>query len=154
MSRTTAQQMEAAVMVASGPPAQSLAIRSEAVPEPGPGKVLVEVHAAGVNPFDVVIAAGLLGSPLPMIPGIDFAGVVVSEGDLHGQEVWVGSQAMILGWKRPGTHAQFVALPETWLSRKPGAPHHDRSRRRRPTVYRCLAGGHQHQWSSCPARRS
>jgi NADPH:quinone reductase-like Zn-dependent oxidoreductase len=56
-----------------------------------------------VNPFDVVIVAGGLGSPLPMIPGIDFAGVVVSDGDLNGQEVW-GSQAY-LSWKRPGTHA-------------------------------------------------
>jgi NADPH:quinone reductase-like Zn-dependent oxidoreductase len=26
---------------------------------------------------------------------------------------------MALGVKRPGTHARFVALPETWLSRKP-----------------------------------
>jgi NADPH:quinone reductase len=109
--------MDAVVMQASGPPAQALAVRSEPVPEPRPGEVLVEVHAAGVNPFDVFIAAGGLGSPLPMIPGIDFAGVVVSDGDLNGQEVW-GSQAY-LGWKRPGTHAQFVALPQTWLSRKP-----------------------------------
>jgi NADPH2:quinone reductase len=112
------QQMDAVVMQAAGPPAQALTVRSERVPEPGPGEVLVEVHAAGVNPFDIVVAAGLLGSPLPMIPGIDFAGVVVSDGDLKGQEVW-GSQAY-LGWKRPGTHAQFVALPQTWLSRKPG----------------------------------
>ena len=79
--------------------------------------MLVEVHAAGVNPIDIVTAAGMLGTPLPMIPGIDFAGVVVSGGDLNGQEVW-GSQAH-LGWKRPGAHAQFVALPKTWLSRKP-----------------------------------
>jgi len=26
---------------------------------------------------------------------------------------------MTLGTKRPGTHARFVALPGTWLSRKP-----------------------------------
>jgi len=110
--------MDAVVMQASGPPAQALAVRSEPVPVPGPGEVLVEVHAAGVNPFDVFVAGGGLGSPLPMIPGHDFAGVVVSDGDLNGQEVW-GSQAY-LSWKRPGTHAQFVALPEAWLSRKPG----------------------------------
>lgn len=117
MTGNREQQMNAVVMQASGPPAQALAVRSEPVPVPGPGEVLVEVHAAGVNPFDVFIASGGLGSPLPMIPGIDFAGVVVSDGDLHGQQVW-GSQAY-LGWKRPGTHAQFVALPRTWLSRKP-----------------------------------
>lgn len=110
--------MNAVVMQAAGPPAKALAVRSEPVPVPGPGEVLVEVHAAGVNPFDVFIAGGGLGSPLPMIPGHDFAGVVVSDGDLNGQEVW-GSQAY-LSWKRPGTHAQFVALPQAWLSRKPG----------------------------------
>ena len=88
---------------------------------PGPGEVLVEVHAAAVNPLDVVNASGLLGTPLPMIPGGDFAGIVVSDGGHAGQEVWGSgpSLGMALGMKRPGTHARFVALPETWLSRKP-----------------------------------
>jgi len=116
------QQMEAVVMQASGPPAQSLAYRSgEPVPEPGPGEVLVEVHAAAVNPLDVANAAGTFGTPLPMIPGGDYAGVVVSDGDHAGEEVWGSGPAlgMALGAKRPGTHARFVALPETWLSRKP-----------------------------------
>jgi NADPH:quinone reductase-like Zn-dependent oxidoreductase len=117
MTSNREQQMDALVMKAGGPPAQALVVRPEPVPVPGPGEVLVEVHAAGVNPFDVFIAGGGLGSPLPMIPGIDFAGVV-SGGDLNGQEVW-GSQAY-LGWRRPGTHGRFVALPRTWLSRKPG----------------------------------
>jgi NADPH2:quinone reductase len=117
MINNKGQRMDALVMQASGLPAEALVVRSEPVPVPGHGEVLVEVHAAGVNPFDVVVAAGLLGTPLPMTPGIDFAGVVVSDGDLKGQEVW-GSQAY-LGWKRPGTHAQFVALPESWVSRKP-----------------------------------
>ena len=117
----TQQQMDAIVIVASGPPAQSLAFRSEPVPEPGPGEVLVEVHAAAVNPLDVVNALGLLGTPLPMIPGGDFAGIVVSDGDHHGEEVWGCGPAlgMAVGVKRPGTHARFVVLPETWLSRKP-----------------------------------
>src|SRR5215469_9035451 len=110
------QQMDAVVIQASGPPAQALAIRSEPVPEPGPGEVLVEVHAAAVNPLDVANIAGLLGTPLPMIPGVDFAGVVVSDGERSGQEVW--GSAPQLGMTRPGTHARLVALPETWLSRK------------------------------------
>jgi NADPH2:quinone reductase len=114
-------QMNAIVMESSGPPAQSLAYRSEPVPEPGPGEVLVEVHAAAVNPLDVVNAAGMLGTPLPMIPGGDYAGIVVSDGDHAGQEVWGSGPAlgMALAGKRPGTHARFVALPVTWLSRKP-----------------------------------
>ena len=118
---TDIKQMDAVVIEASGPPAQSLAYRSEPVPEPGPGEVLIEVHAAAVNPLDVANVAGLLGTPLPMIPGVDFAGVVVSDGGQAGQQVWGSGPAlgMALGTKRPGTHARFVALPETWLSRKP-----------------------------------
>ena len=114
-------QMEAVVIQASGPPAQSLAYRTEPVPVPGPGEVLIEVHAAAVNPLDVANAAGLLGTPWPTIPGGDFAGVVVSGGDHTGREVWGSGPALglALGTKRQGTHARFVALPETWLSGKP-----------------------------------
>jgi NADPH:quinone reductase len=100
--RPEQQHMDAVVLQASGPPAQSLAYRSEPVPKPGPGEVLVEVHAAAVNP-------------------LDFAGIVVSDGDHNGQQVWGSGPALgtAIGVKRPGTHARFVALPETWLSRKP-----------------------------------
>src|SRR5262249_25441398 len=109
--------MDAVVIQESGPPVESLAVRSEAVPEPGPGEALVEVHAAAVNPLDIANIAGLLGTPLPMIPGVDFAGVVVSDGERSGQEVW--GSAPQLGMTRPGTHARFVVLPEAWLPRKP-----------------------------------
>jgi len=110
------QQMDAVVIQASGPPSESLVVRSEPVPEAGTGEVLVEVHAAAVNPLDSANIAGLLGTPLPMIPGVDFAGVIF-DGERKGQEVWGSSPH--LGMQRPGTHARFVALPETWLSRKP-----------------------------------
>ncbi|MEY9895340.1 NADPH2:quinone reductase [Catenulispora sp. MAP5-51] len=117
----TSKQMDAIVLQAFGSPAQALTRRSEPVPEPGPGEVLVEVHAAGVNPLDVFIATGMLGTPVPVIPGGDFAGVVVSDGGLAGQEVWGSgwSQGVELGMTRPGTHARYVALPEKLLSRKP-----------------------------------
>jgi len=118
MATTSIAQMDAVVIQESGPPAESLAVRSEAVPEPGPGETLVEVHAAAVNPLDIANIAGLLGTPLPMIPGVDFAGVVVSDGERSGQEVW--GSAPQLEMTRPGTHARLVVLPETWLSRKPG----------------------------------
>ncbi|HEX8854956.1 MAG TPA: zinc-binding alcohol dehydrogenase family protein [Thermoleophilaceae bacterium] len=115
------RQMEAIVIEASGPPAQSLTYRSEPVPEPGPGEVLVEVHAAAVNPLDIANILGLLGTPLPKIPGVDFAGVVVSDGDSLGEEVWGSGPAlgMALDGNRAGTHARCVAIPATWLSRKP-----------------------------------
>jgi NADPH:quinone reductase-like Zn-dependent oxidoreductase len=121
MSQSTEQQMDAVVIQASGPPAESLVVRSEPVPQPSSGEVLVEVHAAAVNPLDIVNALGLLGTPLPKIPGGDYAGIVVSDCDHVGEEVWgVGpALGMALDGNRAGTHAQLVAIPETWLSRKP-----------------------------------
>jgi NADPH:quinone reductase-like Zn-dependent oxidoreductase len=95
---TDTKQMDAVVLQAAGSPAQALAYRSEPVPQPGPGEVLVEVHAAGVNPFDVTIASGMLGTPLPMIPGGDYAGIVVSDGDHAGQQVWGSAWAQ--EWRR------------------------------------------------------
>jgi NADPH:quinone reductase-like Zn-dependent oxidoreductase len=63
----------------------------------------------------------MLGTPLPMILGGDYAGVVVSDGDHAGQQVWgsAWAQGVELGITRPGTHARFVVLPERSLSRKP-----------------------------------
>src|SRR5262249_5018962 len=117
MATTSIAQMDAVVIQESGPPAESLAVRSAAVPEPGPGEALVEVHAAAVNPLDIANIAGLLGTPLPMIPGVDFAGVVVSDGERSGQEVWVAHPSS--GMTRPGTHARVVVLPGKWLAAKP-----------------------------------
>jgi NADPH2:quinone reductase len=52
-------------------------------PKPGPGQVLVKVHAAGVNPVDCYIRSGLypLKPALPFTPGMDGAGVVESVGE-------------------------------------------------------------------------
>jgi NADPH:quinone reductase-like Zn-dependent oxidoreductase len=64
------QHMDAVVIQVAGTPAQALDFSFRASAGAGAGEVLVEVHAAGVNPMDVVIAAGILGTPLlPMIPG-------------------------------------------------------------------------------------
>ena len=79
--------------------------------------VLVEIHAAGVNPVDTYFREGSYEPfALPMVPGIDFAGEVVgvseyvegfSEGDLvYG--TGIGSQ-------HPGGYAEYAAVPEDRL---------------------------------------
>ena len=54
------------------------------IPEPGAGEVLVAVHAAGVNVMDPLYVAGAMKGHMehrfPLIPGIDFAGVVERTG--------------------------------------------------------------------------
>jgi NADPH:quinone reductase-like Zn-dependent oxidoreductase len=49
-------------------------------PKPGPGEIRIRVVAAGVNPMDWKVRRGGMNLPLPMIMGIDVAGVVDSLG--------------------------------------------------------------------------
>lgn len=69
-------------------------------PKAGPGQVLVQVKAAGVNPVDTYIRSGSYASlpPLPYVPGGDAAGVVKVVGDgvrrlRPGDRVWIARQA-------------------------------------------------------------
>jgi NADPH:quinone reductase len=52
-------------------------------PNPGPGQILVRVHAAGVNPYDTYMRNGMypIKPPLPYIPGSDAAGTVEAVGE-------------------------------------------------------------------------
>lgn len=88
-------------------------------PRPGPGEVLVRVHAVGVNPGDWQIRSGLAGDafPLPYIPGWDVSGVVAAagpgaEGFREGEEVY-GMTADSAGC------AEYVAVSQSRLARKP-----------------------------------
>ncbi|HSD27522.1 MAG TPA: quinone oxidoreductase, partial [Vicinamibacteria bacterium] len=49
-------------------------------PSPGPGQVVVRVAAAGVNFVDVYHRTGLYPNPLPLVPGMEGAGVVAERG--------------------------------------------------------------------------
>ncbi len=51
-------------------------------PKAGPGEVLVEVRACGVNHLDLWVRRGVTGHrfPLPIIPGCDVAGVIAEVG--------------------------------------------------------------------------
>jgi len=54
-------------------------------PEAGPGEVLVRVHTASLNGFDVAVAAGLVQGMMehrfPVVLGKDFAGTVEQTGE-------------------------------------------------------------------------
>jgi NADPH2:quinone reductase len=59
-----------------------LQVEDVAARQPGPGEILVRVHAAGVNPVDAYIASGNYARKpaLPYTPGSDGAGVVAAVG--------------------------------------------------------------------------
>jgi NADPH:quinone reductase-like Zn-dependent oxidoreductase len=87
------------------------------IPALNRGEVLVEVKAASINPSDIRIVEGLFHSPLPRIPGRDYAGIVVAGDAPVGQEVW-GSGPRF-GIAHDGAHAQYVVVAADWLSAKP-----------------------------------
>jgi NADPH2:quinone reductase len=65
-----------------GPP-EVMKLEDVPDPTPGPGQVVVRVHAAGVNPVETYIRSGVyaLKPPLPYTPGGDAAGVVAAVGN-------------------------------------------------------------------------
>jgi propanol-preferring alcohol dehydrogenase len=106
-------------------------------PKPGPGEVLVRIHAAGVCGTDLHILDGMIKpDPYPMILGHEAAGVVESAGD--GVKLQIGDRVAIynkifcgyceqclegrqnicdeepdqLGFNRDGGDAEYVVVPE------------------------------------------
>lgn len=100
-----------------------LRVNDVPTPRPGPGEVLVEVHAASVEAGELAFRAGKLRAisrgPFPRNLGTDFAGHVAALGS--GVHAWtVGEQ--VWGMMRHltfGALAEYVAVPEQRLARAP-----------------------------------
>jgi NADPH2:quinone reductase len=58
-----------------------LEVQDRPRPEPGPGQLLVEVAASGVNFIDVYQREGVYDVPTPFVLGLECAGTVVEVGD-------------------------------------------------------------------------
>jgi NADPH:quinone reductase-like Zn-dependent oxidoreductase len=90
-------------------------------PAPGPGEILVAVHAAGVNPTDVKHRAQrLFLPPPPFTLGWDVSGTVVGTGFgvtlfAPGDEVF----GMLPYPHGAGSHAQYVTGPARAFAAKP-----------------------------------
>lgn len=107
--------MKAALYREFGAAQDVLAIEEVDKPEPGPGEVLVQVHASGVNPSDVKKRAGAFPDLLDngfVIPNSDGAGVIQEVGDgidksRIGDRVWLyeGQHQ-----RRFGTAARFISI--------------------------------------------
>ncbi|MBP7929294.1 MAG: zinc-binding dehydrogenase [Acidimicrobiia bacterium] len=110
-------QMQAVVFPGDG----SLVIADRPVPTPGPGQVLVKVHAAGLNRADLLQRAGAYPAPegiVPDIPGLEFSGEVVESADDAGAEL-IGRRVMgiVAGGAQAGfvitDAAQCVTIPDS-----------------------------------------
>jgi NADPH:quinone reductase-like Zn-dependent oxidoreductase len=94
-------------------------------PRPRPGQVLIQVHAAGINPRDWMLREGryfarhLTGRP-PIIPGSDVSGVIALVGSrvtdfAVGDEVF----AMQTHLGRMGGYAEYTAVNASAVAHKP-----------------------------------
>src|SRR5919198_1415980 len=80
-------------------------------PQPGPGQVVVRMHAVGVNPVETYIRAGIYPKPpTPYTPGADGAGVVEAVGE-GVTRVAVGDRVYTAG-SLSGTYAQQALCKE------------------------------------------
>jgi len=103
--------------------ADQLAFIDTPKPTPKPDEILVQVHAAGLNPIDNMIPQGtfkpILRFQLPATLGSDLAGVVVEVGNRvtrfkPGDEIF--ASIFDLG---TGALAEFAVVPESAAALKP-----------------------------------
>jgi NADPH2:quinone reductase len=82
---------------------------------PGPGQVVVQIHAAGINPVETYIRAGKYARlpELPYTPGSDAAGVVAAVG--AGVSPWKVGDRVYLAGSLSGTYAEMALCEPTQL---------------------------------------
>jgi NADPH:quinone reductase-like Zn-dependent oxidoreductase len=123
MERTSKDHLSASALwvgaKAEGIDSLELKALPQAIPRLPPEHVLVEVHAAAVNPSDVKATLGIMPQAVfPRIPGRDFAGIVVDgPSALIGLKVW-GSGGD-LGITRDGSHGHYLVLPQSAVRPSP-----------------------------------
>ena len=96
------------------------------VPDPGPHEVLVRVHAAGVNPADRQIRAGLrfrLEKPFAFTPGCEVSGTVEKRG-AEVSELAVGDTVYGMLGLLGGGYAEYAVARADNLGRKPTSLDH------------------------------
>lgn len=93
------------------------------VPAPGPGKVTVEVRAAGMNPVDHKLYSGTMGqddSRLPMPVGMEVSGVVTAVGDgARGRAGAISVGDEVIAFRISGGYADSVTVAASTITPKP-----------------------------------
>src|SRR2546425_807033 len=120
--------MRAMVVTQFGGP-EVLKLQEMPQPRSGPEDLLIEVHAAGVNPVDSKICRGAFreGRALPFIPGYDVSGVVRGMGsavrDFKIGDAVYASPSIV----RNGADAEYVCVDARTAAAKPASLDHVQS---------------------------
>ena len=102
-----------------GDPEKALRLEEVKEPEPGRGEIVVEVEAAALNFFDILLCRGEYQErpDLPFTPGGEISGTVREAGEGTGMR---GGQRVIATPPLPrGGYAQKVAVPESSVFQVP-----------------------------------
>jgi NADPH2:quinone reductase len=102
--------MRALVCKEYGPP-DKLRIEERPDPVPGPGEVLLEIKAAGINFPDVLVIAGeyQVKIPPPFVPGNEAAGIVEAVGEGVGR---IKPGDRVIATPSGGAFAEKCIVPE------------------------------------------
>jgi NADPH2:quinone reductase len=85
-----------------------MCIREIPTPVPGPGEVLIQVAASGVNFIDLYVWEGRYANPVPFIPGQEASGTIAAVGE-KVRSVKEGDR---VAWcSILGTYAEFAVAP-------------------------------------------
>lgn len=105
------EQHFAAVVTAAGGP-EKFEWKHMPVPTPGPGEVLIQSAAAGLNFIETYQRSGVYDVEYPFIPGTEGSGTVVTLGD-GVTDISIGDRVATAGAKQ--TYGQFFVAPADQL---------------------------------------
>lgn len=90
-----------------------LVLESVPVPQPGPGEVLIKMHASPINPSDLSLLKGnYLARKYPYIPGLEGSGRVVGAGGGLLPGMRIGKRvACTTDSEGDGTWAEYMKTP-------------------------------------------
>jgi NADPH:quinone reductase-like Zn-dependent oxidoreductase len=111
-----------AVLVAETGGPEVLRLQETEPPEPGDGEVLIEVHAAAVNPIDWKFRRGLVPKQLPAVLGSDVSGTVArsrAQGFAEGDDVF--------GFAASGAYAELARARAGDIAPKPAGLSHEQA---------------------------
>jgi NADPH2:quinone reductase len=104
-----AQTTDALVVTENGGP-EVLQVQPREIDRPGPGQLLVQVAAAGVNFIDTYQREGIYPIPTPFVLGSEGAGIVLAVGE----GVSTAAEGDRVAWSQTrGSAAGLVLVPES-----------------------------------------
>lgn len=117
------ETMRAMTLTGHGPPEMLQLADVPLPPRRADNDVLVKVHAAGVNPFELKLRRGWLAGLFPLAPGhvigSDVAGTVVAKG-FDVSEFEVGDRVYgLIDTLRSGSYAEYTAVTSFLLRKMP-----------------------------------